>query len=332
MSVGFAKLVGTGFRDKDTLISSVSRHLAREYLSERRADCLHPSMIAHEPWCERAAYYQISGAPVDTAPRSLAMELVFERGHTSHSTWQTWLWEMGVLAGQWRCRNCRLLWEDLSPTVCPRCEVGDDLIVYAEVPVHDDAHLIAGHADGDVHRPGHPPQLIEIKTIGPGTARFEAPTLVEKYTYHHIDTDGVERSGVDWEGLWRGIHRPFPSHLRQGMVYCFCAGRKEIVYIYEPKFVTAYPKAFEIKFDPSYIQDALERCLVVKDALEQQRVPKRPMWTDPTCRTCTECPFRSTCYGNITYREPHRSDRSTTGSRKTITAKARSGAARSASV
>lgn len=327
-----AAALGVGFRDRATLVSAVTRHLALPEVSTRATDRLHPSALAHDPWCERAAYYALTGVPEEPLPRSLAMEVVFEGGHHAHAKWQRWFREMGVLYGTWRCLSCGLYWEALSPVACPRCEVGGDLITYAEVPLRNDTYLIGGHADGDVRMPGQAPVLIEIKTIGTGTVRFDAPALMSKYSYTHVDDQGRTHTGVDWDGLWRGIRRPFPSHLRQGMLYCFCAGRDEIIYIYEPKFVTAYPKEFEIRLDEELIHGILEKCLSVKQSVAQQRVPKRPMWTSPTCTTCKSCGFRSVCYGRDKNRKSDGTLSRAPGSRQKRTTQAGTGAATPARV
>jgi hypothetical protein len=224
------------------------------------------------------------------------MEMVFERGHDAHGKWQTWFRDMGILKGSWVCRYCGLHWEDVSPHVCPRCEHGADLIRYAEVPCENKEFLIAGSADGDVVR-ATDTTLIEIKTIGEGTLRWDAPALIEKHSYRHTDDAGKSHTGVDWYSLWNGIRRPFGPHLRQGMIYCFCLGRPSIIYIYEPKFVTAYPKEFEIKFSRDLIEDRLQQCVIIRNALERGHPPKRPMWAEKTCKTCKNCPFRNTCYG-----------------------------------
>ena len=34
------------------------------------------------------------------------MENVFAEGHAIHAKYQTWLWEMGVLFGDWLCLDC----------------------------------------------------------------------------------------------------------------------------------------------------------------------------------------------------------------------------------
>jgi CRISPR/Cas system-associated exonuclease Cas4 (RecB family) len=291
----FAKAIGQGFRDKDKLVSGVTRHLLKEHDSGRRTGYIHPSAASSEFFCPRKTYYDITGVKADPAPRNLAFEMVFERGHDSHDKWQNWFWEMGDLRGIFRCNQCWLHWPAVSPMSCPRCEAGRVHLKYAEVPVSNEDYLLMGRADGDVWKFDHW-TLIEVKTIGLGTVRWDAPRLLERYSYTYVDTDGNPHSGVDMEALWRGIRRPFAAHLRQGMIYCFCAGRKEMVYLYDPKFLTAFPKEFEIRFRQDLIQDVLDGCLKVKDHLEMQRPPKRPHWAESTHKACKDCPFRSTCW------------------------------------
>lgn len=279
------ELAGEGFRDRDKLVSAVTRHLAKTVVTDdytvRGQLGIHPSEAAHSDWCPRATHYRLTGTKVDIVPRRLAMEMIYETGSDAGRKWQTWFREMGVLRGLWKCLSCELVWYDTSPMICPRCEVGADLIAYAEVPVSNAEHLLVGSADGDVLIGD--PRLIEVKTIGAGSVRVEAPQLFAKY------------SG-DWYKLWQNIHRPFASHLRQGMLYCFCADRKEIIYIYDPKFLTAYPKEFEIKFQFHLIEDILEKCVQVRTSLETGRPPKRPVWAKPKFATCQQCEFRSTCW------------------------------------
>ena len=306
MPDGLAKVIGQGFRDREKLVSQVARHLMHEKESDRRQDCIHPSEMAKgEAWCTRATYYRFTGAPAESLPRSLAMEMVFETGHDSHNKWQVWLWEMGILQGMWRCLWCQLYWWDTSPRECPRCFVGEDLIKYAEVPVSNDEYLIAGQADGFVGKP------IEIKTIGTGTVRYEAPALLKRHSYKHLGTDGKEHAGVDWYRLWQDIRRPFPSHIRQGMIYCFCAEWESMIFIYDPKFLTAHPKEFEVKFRKDVIEDSLEQCLTIRKSLDKGRPPKRPHWAQVEHASCKACPYRGVCYVRGGDSRPGQEDRPT---------------------
>jgi CRISPR/Cas system-associated exonuclease Cas4 (RecB family) len=291
-----AKSLGSTFRDPDTIVSRVARHLmVNEEVTDRRSDVVHPSEASHEGWCPRAVYYRIAGVAADPSVRPIVFELALETGSDAHRKWQSWLWEMGLLRGMWTCLRCELFWEAVSPFDCPRCEANKQLIRYSEVPVSNEKYLLHGNADGDVwFVDGW--KLIEIKTIGTGTVRIEAPNMMKRFSYTHKGEDGKDHEGVDWQALWRSIRRPFPSHLRQGMIYCFLRGRKEIVYIYDPKFITAYPKEFEIGFRKDLIEDILDECIWVKDALEKQRPPKRPMWAEVKHKTCQGCPYHSTCW------------------------------------
>ena len=305
---GLAKTLGQGFRDKDTLVSQITRHIqhAPDLNDEdRNPYCIHPSEAAKgDAWCTRATYYRMTDAPADPAPRKLAFEMVFERGHDAHNKWQTWLWEMDLLWGMWECLYCDLYWWDKSPYECPRCESGRKRIRYREVPVSSEEYLLAGQADGLIDRP------IEVKSIGPGTVRIEAPALLKKYSYEHTDDEGKKHTGTDWYQLWQGIRRPWPSHIRQGMIYCFCAGWKSMTFIYDPKFLTAWPKEFEVKFRKDLIEDTLEQCLTIKNALEKGRPPKRPMWANQSHASCKACPYRGTCYAKRGDRRPGEEARS----------------------
>ena len=294
MSDSFATQLGAAFRDKDKLIPSVTRHLITAKPSDRRSDCIHPSEMANESWCPRATYYRIAGYTPEPVINSLAMEIVFDIGSEAHSRWQGWFRDMGVLRGMWRCLWCHLLWWDVSPVSCPRCDVGKDLIAYREVPVSNDNYLIAGHMDGDVLRGNGTFTPIECKTIGPGTVRYDAPKLIDKYSYPSRETG---KMNVDWQALWNGIRIPFPAHLRQGMLYCFLYEVEYITFIYEPKFITAHPKEFDIKVNFDVVDPLLKKALVVKQALEKERPPQRPVGFDRTTNACKRCPFQKTCWG-----------------------------------
>jgi CRISPR/Cas system-associated exonuclease Cas4 (RecB family) len=282
------KNAGQVFRDKEKLVSLVSRYLVKQTETERREDCIHPSEVSHSDWCPRATYYRIINTEKEPEPKNLIFEVVFETGHDAHRKWQSWFRDMDILRGNWKCLSCQLIWEDVSPTECPRCELGKDLIQYVEVPVFSNEHLLAGFADGDVYVDGDF-RLIEIKSVGTGTARFEAPNMVEQYT---------NEAGTDWKSLWNGIRKPFNSHLKQGMIYCFCKGRDSITFIYDPKFVTAFPKEFTVKFNMSIIEDILKECLVIKSCLEKERTPKRPMWAEIKNPVCKKCVYRKVCYAH----------------------------------
>lgn len=289
----FAKEVNQTFRDSHKLIKQVGRHLIRQQLAgnERRSDCIHPSEAANKFWCSRATYYRITGVDAKAAIHRLPMSVVFDQGHEAHNKWQTWFWEMGVLSGNWECIQCGYHWEGTSPTECPTCHSPGIYLRYREVSADQEEYLIHGHADGQIGD-----GLIEIKTIGEGTIRHDAPRLVDRYSYVHKDVDGKKHSGVDWKALWANIHRPFAAHLRQGMLYCFSTGLEKITFIYEPKFIVSEPKEFLVRYQSNLIEDVLERCLNLKASLQKGYPPRRPMWANISHKVCTECVYKEVCY------------------------------------
>ena len=51
------------------------------------------------------------------------------------------------------------------------------------------------------------------------------------------------------------IKRPFPQHLRQGMLYCHVTGIHAIVFLYEFKANQDF-KAFTVRYQPTLIECA----------------------------------------------------------------------------
>lgn len=129
-------------------------------------------------------------------------------------------------------------------------------------------------------------------TIGEGTVRHEYPQLL----YNHSTTSVDGKPLVDLAGLWNDIKRPFPSHLRQAMLYLAITGRKRMVFIYECKW-NQQTKEFVVKFRRDIAEPLLDAALDVKYGLESGRAPHRPNWAAEDADKCKGCFYRSTCYG-----------------------------------
>ena len=292
------------YKSDDVILPYLQRHVMRSLDGpSTRSLLMHPSDMSHKDWCGRHDYYRIVDTPVEKASKanpSFTMENLFAEGHTIHAKYQTWLWEMGVLYGQWYCHNCTNLWEGLAPKGCPRCE--SLRVVYREVPLRRAGYLIEGHADGAVHGLPDYDGLIEIKSIGIGTLRFEAPRLYNRYQ------DGAETL----ENVWWKISRPFGSHVRQGQLYLWMAWPRYewITFIYESKF-HQQTKEFKVGYNPTLIAPLLETAREVTSAVSTGVAPSRPSWAeDPVTRVCASCEYRRTCWGlndNTTQDDPARS-------------------------
>jgi hypothetical protein len=271
------------------LVGDIQAHMLKEHAkpSTRRQDIIHPSEMAKTDWCPRSTYFRIAACreahnPFLKPAESVGVQLlnIFDEGHLIHDKWQKRLRDMGVLWGNWECRTCGNITKShlFEPNrFCEYCERFGGIDIYREVPLKAEQYLIAGHADGAVP---HVKALIEIKSVGEGTVRIEAPDI------HKANTDGQK---IDLRGLWKDIEKPFPSHIRQGQLYLrLCSildlPFDQIIFIYEAKFNQGV-KEFVVKYDPAFCDEMLDSCLEIKNALDcGLEIPKCP--TGSSCKDC----------------------------------------------
>lgn len=279
--------------DESLILGPTQRHvLTKEGRNlSRRQDIIHPSEMSHGDWCPKATYLRIknlrTGGTYTKEAFGFQSLNIFQHGHEVHHKWQTWLWEQGLLWGEWKCKDddCEWSWFDTSPDACPEC--GRTQIEYAEIPLNAEGELlIEGSADGGV--PEHQ-ALMEFKTVGSGTLRFEEPELLKAHTHRTVDG----KSLIDYEGLWRGISRPFSSHQKQGQIYLWIAevlglDFDRVVYIYESKFHQG-TKEFVVQRRQSIIQPLLDSAAEIKAALDEGA-------PEPQCPKggCKHCEPKST--------------------------------------
>jgi len=276
------------------LLGAVQAHMIKEAAkpSTRRQDVIHPSEMAKTDWCPRSTYYRIKACrEADDAylkaPEYVGVQLlnIFDEGHAIHDKWQRRFWEMGLLWGSYNCLKCNMVYpfQDVKRR-CPNemCQGSMETMTYHEVPLRAEQYLISGSADGAIPSKK---ALIEIKSVGVGTARIEAPDIFK------ANSEGQK---IDLQGLWKDIKEPFPSHVRQGQLYlrlCHIMGLDydRIVFIYESKFNQG-AKEFVVKFDPVFCDDMLHSCLEINGALEYGlEIPLCP--TGTSCKDCEQ-------YGN----------------------------------
>ena len=275
------------YRSDSVIIGAVERHVVTQALSDgtREAHAIHPSEICHKDTCHRQIYYRIVDTPpdIDGIDVSFWKERVFEEGHDIHAKWQGWLWDMGKLYGYYECLVCDAKWYGRAPTECQKCHAHRKKLRYREVPILNDNYMLVGHADGMIDE-----GLLEVKSIGLGTVRIEAPSYYDRFM-----------SG-EWnhQQLWNEIKRPFPTHIRQGMLYSFCQGMRPVIFIYECKWNQAI-KEFTVQYTEEVIAPVLGFCLDIKYAVKKRKPLPRPKWADPEHVACKACPYRRTCYGEV---------------------------------
>ena len=280
------------YRDtKGILLPQVERHVMKTLTDARPADhsmqFMHPSDLCKPDWCPRHDYYRIVGTPSEkkaSANPSFRMSNVWSEGTAIHAKFQQWLWEMKVLFGDWECRECGHRYGALSPTECQFCQ--SPRLTYREVPMRKNQMMVEGHADGAIHADWYR-GLIEIKSIGVNSWRFDAPRLWNRY-----------EAGESAEEIWKSINRPFASHLRQGQLYLWLSwpAYEQIIFIYESKF-HQQTKEFLVTYNKSLIDPILEDVRDVSQSVRAGMPPDRPSWaTDPVVKVCTGCEYRGTCW------------------------------------
>jgi len=259
------------------LLGDVERHLMRRPLGDRRTDVLHPSEIIKPDWCLRYSYYLLTGGESKKEKPNLRLQNIFDEGHYIHAKWQTRFQEMGVLYGRFECLACQVSTTGISPA-CSKCE-RTDVMEYKEVTLVDDALRIAGHTDGWIKGLGDD-CLIEIKSIGAGTLRFEAPDIL-------ADADG------DIGKAFNNIRRPFRSHLLQGQMYLELSHRmfgeeapKEIVFLYENKADQA-TKEFTVKADYEIVERIFFKAEKLMKMIAAGQMPECSV-NDAGCKSCNQ--------------------------------------------
>lgn len=282
------------YKRRDILLPSIERHVLKKAKepSDRRTDVMHPSEMAKSDWCPRHDQYRIMGIDANYKKRSpsFRLENVFDYGHSVHHKYQCWLEEMGILWGKWRCKECLNEWDGLATGSCPSCK--SLRIRYCEVKLTDHESCIAGHSDGVILL-DNKYRMIEIKTVGISTLRFEAFSLFDKFQQERLTP----------EELWFLIKRPFGTHIRQGQIYLHLARSlypeldiDEIIFIYEWK-PTQDVKEFVVQYNPDLISGILSGAANVVDALSTNTLVDRPEWAESIeGKTCASCEYRTTCW------------------------------------
>jgi hypothetical protein len=225
-------------------------------------------------WCKRSSYFLLRGEERIAEKPNLKLQSIFDEGHAIHAKWQTWFQEMGVLHGKFKCLSCNEITWGTSPSECSKC--GWKSLEYAEVTLIDEELRIAGHTDGWIKGIGDD-CLIEIKSIGPGTIRAEAPELM-------MDADG------DFMKAWNNVRKPFGPHVLQGQIYLELMKRMgnpvdEIVFLYELKADQSY-KEFTVKADYELVQHVFAGAKIVVDAVAAGIVPDCSNNPGGVCKQC----------------------------------------------
>lgn len=264
----------------------VQRHLSGRHEEPdpgRRQDVLHPSEMAKEGWCSRASYFRLQGRlPARTRSFSMTLANVFAEGHAIHAKWQSWMAETGQLWGDWHCRRCLAIVRrtDQPEEGLRTCGGGwKHKWEYQEVSLFDAETNIYGHEDGALTGENC---LVEIKSIGIGTLRWENPELLSNYYVREL-------AQYDMDGLWRAIRKPFLSHVRQVNIYMWLARQMGLPFdktavVYEFK-VNQQVKEFQVKYSPEIAEPLIGAARDIAAARKEGREVPCPYGVScPECR------------------------------------------------
>jgi len=255
------------------LVGDVERFLLSRPPGDRSTTVLHPSEIIKRDWCLRQSYFLLRGYKKIQEKPNLRLQSIFDEGHAIHAKWQRWFQEMGVLHGKFKCLSCEKITWGTSPEACANCQ--SKHLVYDEVTLADDDLRIAGHTDGWIKGIGDD-CLIEIKSIGPGTIRSEAPEMFSQ--------------AQDFMSAWKEVRRPFNSHIMQGQMYLELMKRmghevNEIVFLYELKADQDY-KEFAIKADYELVKHVFDKAEKVVKSVKENEAPRCSNNLGGYCKHC----------------------------------------------
>lgn len=271
------KFVDVGKTKTTRVIGSVERYLlSTPRKSDRRTDVIHPSAMAKGSWCYRGQYFELLGYQPNKDPNKASMKqlLVFEEGHRIHARWQGWFGDMKRLYGKWYCPECQHTYMGMGE--CDLCGPGVQQF-YNEVPVYNEELRIQGHADGWLKDFGDD-LLLEVKSVGEGTIRWEAPDMLAKHG--------------DFKAAWDALDTPFSTHIMQAQIYMkLLEGMypdrhpKEAVFIYESK-PTQDVKEFIIPKSDFGVTELFEAAAMIVQAVKDGIVPTCNVGGAALCGSC----------------------------------------------
>lgn len=266
------------------LIGELDRHLLKPskgsgYVKDdRETGCWHVSSLAG---CIRSL--MLSRLGVRGADKISAQSTrIFDVGHHFGYILQEYLYDMGILYGEWKCKHCGERWTDLfenpSPSVCPHC--GKPIRIwesvdYLEVPVVDEEHNVMGHADGLIKTQGCY-RIVEFKSI----KNRDAKTSPQAVTFNDLS-------------------QPKDDHRWQVQYYTWVLSKvaeeqgyrlDDCLVLYMAKN-TQELKEYPMKLmEQLYVQPQIEKLNVLNAMLAEGEIPAKPEGQD-----CRWCGYREVC-------------------------------------
>ena len=261
------------------LVGELDRHLLKPsrgsgYVKdEREQGCWHVSSLAG---CVRSLMLQRMGIPCADKPSAVATR-IFDVGHHFGYILQEYLYDMGILYGEWQCKECGHRWTDLfenpSPSECPHCgkklRIWDNLN-YLEVPVSDEENNVLGHADGLIKTQGAY-RIVEFKSI----KNRDVKTSPSSVTFNDLSQPKDEHRWQVQYYTWR-----INEEAKKQGYRC-----EDCLVLYMAKN-TQELKEYPMKLMPDlFVAPQIEKLNLLNKLLKERTVPPKPQ--DADCRWCS---------------------------------------------
>lgn len=257
---------------------SLAGALQRERLKQKKAknkrpasNYFNPSLVTYG-YCRRSKVGQLLGLhqPLVDLPTPKE-QLMFDMGHKIHDIIQGYFWDVGMLEGEFRCRQCKETWYAVSPEACPKRPVthGRKFMDFREISLKNDEFQMRGRADGivllevekEIER-----HLMDIKSIA-----NRLPTSSERQFCFEDLKDGPKQDHVVQLNFYMWM-----SGIHKGHLFYVAKNSHQI-------------KSFYLEHDYGIIEGYLDDIRITLDWTEDIRQGKRGDLPETCSRKDCDC-------------------------------------------
>jgi len=293
---------------------------------ERKYYSYHPSEWGK---CLRAQqfkrYAQMGLVAADQKPRTSQSLMVLDNGHAMHARWAGYFEDMGILRGNWKCRNtfCLLfnekgeLTKDLTKELAAefflkpkfesrifgenskqgifkpkQCVCGCRNFKYLEAAVRDEEMNFVGHCDAILDFSGITPDV-----FGEVRKTFNIELLPEKPIV--IDMKSAKDQQFNFQCKKIGPH---PEYVIQLTIYVHLLDCEYGIIIYENKN-NCDRMLFKVDRNEELFQKIREQAKLMNGMIDPPRLPP-PKPDDQEAYECRGCDFEKHCHTNPIWKDP----------------------------
>ena len=222
------------------------------------------------------------------------LQRIFDNGHGMHYRLGQNLVDSGLLKGVWRCKDCGTVYgkdEKLGihkPKMCNVCQEEDGAknssFSYHEVGFYDEETMLGGHVDGILDLRG--------QEINGGLIPEDAS---EEDSHIVIDFKSMRAEA------FRRLIAPKDNHNVQMQIYLYLSGLQFGKFLYENKNDQSF-REFPVDRDEAVVSQRVAEAKGLKNIVKntnsegKRTLPPRTHKKN-NAKECSECAFRSHCWG-----------------------------------